>query len=310
MTCTRPRTVYWSKEISAAGKRLVTSNRNNSLTGIPFEQPCGKCPDCRLNRAGDWAVRCVHEAKLHDENCFLTLTYDNEHLPYNGPFPTLRKRDLSLFAKRLHNRLLKSRGRGIRYYGAGEYGDKNGRPHYHIIIFDYDFKDKKFFKNNDRGEPLFRSAELASLWPVGWNTIGAVTFESCSYVARYVMDKIDGKMFDDKYTWMHEETGELVSIEPESPVMSRRPGLGTEYYSRFGSDIARDDNVVVQGRVMRVPRFYDNKLAAIDPDRLAVLKLNRMRKARFFKRDMSSRRMRIREVITLKRLSLKARSVT
>lgn len=306
MPCTRQITAYYGRDINpATGKRRIVFNPNLSLTGIPFKVPCQKCADCRLEYSRQWAMRCSHQASMHEENCFLTLTYDDKRLPMVGPVPTLVKRDIALFHKRLHNRLLKSRGYGIRYYYCGEYGETYGRPHYHSIIFDYDFKDKKFYKNNKRGEPLFSSYELSSLWPAGRNSIGAVTFDSCAYVARYVMDKVNGDQFDDRYTWMNSETGELVSQQPEFVGMSN--GIGLEWFKKHYKETYRDDSVVMNGREVRPPRYYDKLYEDVDSERLKVLKRNRLRKSRVYSRNRTMRKDLIHEYITLKKLKLNRR---
>lgn len=310
MTCTAPLTAYYSREVNpVTGKRGITFSRSASLTGRPINVGCGQCAHCRLDRSADWAVRCVHESKLYAENCFLTLTYDDEHLPKSGPWPSLVKRDLSLFLKKLHNRLLKKRGYGIRYYACGEYGERNGRPHYHAIIFNYDFPDKKFYKQNKRGEPLFTSELLDDIWGLGLCSIGAVTFESCAYVARYVIDKINGDLADDKYTWMDASTGELVSIVKEFPVMSRRPGIGYGWFLRYYQEFYRDDAVVLEGRERLPPRFYDKMFAAIDPRSFERIKRRRVRRSLVHKCNQTTRRLRAKEVILLKRLSLNRRDM-
>lgn len=66
--------------------------------GRPIEIPCGQCIGCRLERSRQWAMRCVHEASLHDDNCFVTLTYNDQHIPSDAG---LRHRDYQLFMKRL-----------------------------------------------------------------------------------------------------------------------------------------------------------------------------------------------------------------
>ncbi|ACZ33198.1 conserved hypothetical protein [Chlamydia pneumoniae LPCoLN] len=94
--------------------------------------PCLKCRFCRTQHAKVWSYRCVHEASLYEKNCFLTLTYDDKHLPQYG---SLVKLHLQLFLKRLRDRISPHK---IRYFGCGEYGTKLQRPHYHLLIFNYD----------------------------------------------------------------------------------------------------------------------------------------------------------------------------
>ena len=129
--------------------------------------PCGQCIGCRLERSRQWAVRCMHEASLPADNCFVTLTFSDDNLPKDG---SLQKSDLQKFFKRLR-RYLESDDcrvdfpdlfeRKISYYACGEYGEKFSRPHYHVCIFNLDFPDKR--KVSDKG-PLYESDLLSSIW--------------------------------------------------------------------------------------------------------------------------------------------------
>ena len=151
----------------------------------PCTIPCGKCIGCRLAHSRQWAVRCVHEASLHERNCFLTLTFDDAHLPVSG---SVSVRDVQLFLKRLR-KALSYQNIKIRFFACGEYGDKNLRPHYHLILFNYDFSDDRQLLRQTPYGPLYISDFLFRLWPYGFHTIGNVTFKSCAYVARYVTKK-------------------------------------------------------------------------------------------------------------------------
>ena len=100
--------------------------------------PCGKCPSCLSDRARDWSNRCLMELKTSGSAIFVTLTYDDFHLPIDDDGPTLRVRDVQLFFKRLRKDFPNSR---IRYLLSGEYGSKTSRPHYHAIIFGLSLSD-------------------------------------------------------------------------------------------------------------------------------------------------------------------------
>ena len=168
---------------------------------------CGQCVGCRLERSRQWAIRCVHESQMHEQNCFITLTYSDEFLPENG---SLQLKHFQDFMKRLRFHV----GGGIRFFHCGEYGEENGRPHHHAIIFNHDFADKKVWKTNN-GVVLYRSKILEELWPYGFATVGCVSFESAAYVARYITKKVNGDMADSHY----------LGREPEYITMSRRPGV-------------------------------------------------------------------------------------
>ena len=218
MSCTSPLTAYRSKDVGSSGKRRITFDRNASFSGLPMKLPCGQCIGCRLAHSLQWAVRCMHEKQLHSESSFVTLTYSPEHLPSNG---SLVVRDHQLFMKRMRKKM----GNNIRFYMCGEYGHLFGRPHYHYLFFNRDFSDKKFWKNNKRGEPLYVSQVLSDLWDVGFSSIGDVTFESCAYVSRYIVDKIKGDKASDHYG----------GRTPEFTCQSRRPGIASAWYESMES---------------------------------------------------------------------------
>ena len=168
---------------------MILFKPRGDLMGLAqINLPCGKCIGCKMERSRGWAIRCVHEGKMHSENCFLTLTYDNDHLPSNG---TLVVRDLQLFLKRLHNHLLRKRGFGVRYFGAGEYGDESQRPHYHVLLFGFRWPDLRFWKGRKPFQQ-YRSEFLEQIWTAGFSTVGSVTPQSAQYVAKYSVKVKDG----------------------------------------------------------------------------------------------------------------------
>lgn len=240
--CYAPLSAFYSSEVGASGKRGITFDRGASHSGAVLKLPCGQCVGCRLERSRQWAVRCMHEKLFHSDSCFLTLTYDEGSIPQWG---SLVKQHPSAFCKRLHNRLLRSRGVGVRYYLCGEYGETTRRPHYHLLIFGYDFPDKKFFTRNSRGETIYTSEECRELWPQGHNAIGEVTFDSAAYVARYILAKRTGPLAD--YDCISPD-GECYRMEPEFTNMSRRPGIGSRYYSEYGPAAYDFDHVVLNGK--------------------------------------------------------------
>lgn len=232
-------------------------------------------------------MRCMHERSLHESNVFLTLTYDDKSLPEGG---TLVRRDPQLFLKRLRDAVAPRR---FRFYGCGEYGERSARPHYHFILFGIDFPDKKYYKAAKAGENLYNSEFIAKYWPYGFNVLGDVSFKSCAYVARYVAGKISGDMAEDHYK------GRL----PEFSMMSRRPGIGTEWFNKFGAHAYEWDSVIVNGKEVRPPRFYDSRFEVLDSDRMRYLKLARKRRA-VAAGDNSSARRHVKEEVL--RLNLKA----
>jgi hypothetical protein len=236
---------------------------------MPVSIPCGQCIGCRLERSRQWAVRCVHEASLHERNCFITLTYDPDHLPENG---TLVMEHFQLFMKRLR----KEFGAGIRFFHCGEYGEKQGRPHYHAALFNFDFPDKVFLRRTPRGDVCWSSASLQRLWGKGRTELGSLTFESAAYIARYITKKQLGKGAQAHYE----------GRKPEYTTMSRKPGIGKGWLEKWTADVYPVDRVVLKrgGRMieMRPPRFYDVSFELDDPETFATVKRNRKRAAEEF----------------------------
>ncbi|ALS03543.1 VP4 [Gokushovirus WZ-2015a] len=178
--------------------------------------PCGRCLGCRIDYSREWANRMCIELDDNPHAVFVTLTYNNDHLPRTeSGCPTLDKRDLQLFWKRLRKSFP---GRRIRYYVAGEYGPRTLRPHYHAIIYGLslaDFGDLRYDAHNELQQPFYRSDRLASIWLNGYILLSEVSYKTCAYVARYVLKKHYGT---DKRL--------LGDAIPEFSLCSRRPGIG------------------------------------------------------------------------------------
>lgn len=209
---------------------------------------------------------------MYEDNAFLTLTYDDAHLP--DP-PSLDKTAFPGFMKRLRSRF---EGQRIRYFHCGEYGDRSERPHYHACVFGFDFPDKEFWHDR-KGYPVWRSDTLESLWPFGFSEIGSVTFESAAYVARYICKKVTGPGAKAAYERVDVTTGELFQLEPEYVTMSRRPGIGAGWFEKFKSDVFPSDEVVVRGKVAKPPRYYDLAFEREDPEGFALVASARRRGA-------------------------------
>lgn len=273
MPCYTPLTGWRSRRPNSNGKYPITFIKSEGYADKELTVPCRKCVGCKLEYSRQWALRCVHEASLHNDNCFLTLTYDDDNLPtiFTGE-STLVKRDLQLFMKRLR----KKYGAGIKFFGAGEYGDQSKRAHYHLLIFGFDFPDKQLFSVRD-GNKLFTSQELDKLWKKGFCTIGDVTFESAQYTARYTMKKQIGKGSQEFYERLNLETGEIVTLQPEFALMSRRPGLGREWYEKFKKEVVNNDSVIMHAREVKPPNYYMSVLEKEDLERYEKIKAERRR---------------------------------
>lgn len=230
--------------------------KNSKQGQSPILIPCGKCAECRLSYSRDWANRCMLELKEHEESYFVTLTYDDDHLVNKngekikeGEYPSLFKKHVQKFLKDLRYRCGNDK---IRFFVAGEYGTESLRPHYHIIIFGLHIPDLKFYKRSSLGDIYWTSDWLESIWKRGYCVIGEVQWESAAYTARYCMKKANGECYKDLY--------EHFDINPEFTNMSRRPGIGRNYFDtlspkdlyRTGISISTNKG----GKEINIPKYY------------------------------------------------------
>lgn len=223
-------------------RKSIVSSRRIAYTQVV---PCGHCLGCRKEQARQWMVRLLHESDMHRYAYFLTLTYSDKELPCNG---SLRPADLSTFLKALRRRF----GRGISFYGCGEYGESTQRPHYHAVLFGVEFLDRYEHPDPNR-DGVWRSETLDRTWNRGITEFGTVTAGSCSYVAGYVRKKVG---FDGKDTaYVNPLTGEIL-VAPFAR-MSLRPAIGRRWIERYWSDVYPRDYIVVNGKESKPPRYYD-----------------------------------------------------
>lgn len=289
MVCYTPLDAFYGPK-GDSGKRGLVFSRQASFSGVRMKIPCSQCYGCRLDRSYQTALRCMHEHRTcrnaGADSSFVTLTYDDAHLPVDG---SLSIDDLQRFMKRLRWKT----GEGVRFYACGEYGSTTNRPHYHVLLFNRSFDDKRFYGYAKRGERLYTSEKLRALWPDGNNIIGDVTFDSCAYVARYVVDKITGEMADDWYA----------GRQPEFATRSLKPGIGADWYAQYGSQAHELDSVIVNGFEKKMPRYYDKMFEAVDPEAMAAIKEARRRKVlRIPRSENSPDRRRVREIFEIHRL--------
>lgn len=227
---------------------------------------CGKCIGCRLDYSRQWAVRIMHEASLHEQNSFVTLTYKENPID-------LLYGDYQLFMRRLR----KARGYA-RFFCAGEYGEDRGRPHFHAVLFGVGFHDGKSLGKSEAGFRVFSSDALSALWPHGYSSFGGVTFESAAYVARYVVKKVDGVQH---LTGWHPYTrigadGYEMEVRPEFAKMSLKPGIGAKWLDKYWSDVWPAGQIVSRGFVCGAPRYYRKKFADRCPDVAKELSMDAM----------------------------------
>ena len=301
MPCYRPMLAFYPK--AADGSYLTNPNTGKNKVvvlsfvdaskvlhkypaGLPdnyFYVPCGQCIGCRLEYSRQWAVRCIHEAQMHKQNCFITLTYAPEFLPEDRG---LHVEDFQKFMKRFRKAVSPLK---IRFFHCGEYGTKLSRPHYHAIIFGFDFPDKrlKFISN---GYPVYTSELLQKLWPFGISSVAGVTFESCAYVARYILKKQKGKDEDGRIEKYYDGRAK------EYVTMSRRPGIGASWFDRYATDVyPADDIVTIRSHHTvyhsRPPRYYDTLLSEYYPELFEYVKSKRDAVTQIKQKKLSYRRL-------------------
>ncbi|MGN1040001.1 MAG: hypothetical protein ACI4QL_01070 [Candidatus Fimimonas sp.] len=209
----------------------IPVKRKGAENYSPQTIKCGKCTECLEAKAREWAFRIMDETKFHEQNCFITLTYDNEHLPPGG---TLVKADFQKFMKRLRERLAPQK---IRFFACGEYGSKTLRPHYHAIIFGWSPVDCRFLKKDSKGQILNVSKLLESVWPYGFSSVGNVTLDSAKYCAKY-MQKL-------------QKVPE--GLQKPFTLMSLDPGIG---YAAIDAKCLSEDKIYNGGNSVPVPRYY------------------------------------------------------
>lgn len=249
--------------------------------------PCGQCIGCRLEYSRQWANRCMLELTYHDSAYFVTLTYDDAHVPKSwshdpdtgealSPVMTLRSRDLQLFMKMVRRHFPSD---NIRFFGCGEYGTQTLRPHYHVIIFGLHLSDLILYKRSVLDYNYFNSEALSRCWidgqtgeSRGYVVAGSVSWDTCAYVARYVLKKQKGATKS-----VYEELG----IEPEFSRMSRKPGIGRQFYDDH-PEIWRFDKINIRtpsgGRSFTHPTYLRRLYELDDP--VAANDFNERRKQR------------------------------
>lgn len=196
--------------------------------------PCGKCIACRIARAREWSTRLIHELGSHKKAVFVTLTYNDENLPADN---SLSIREAQLFMKRLRKAVEPER---LKYYITGEYGDNFGRPHYHAIVFGLG-------DNEDDQKTIERT------WNKGYVYCGSVTYDSCRYVADYIMKKYDGKKAKDVYG------------DKQVPFSKISKGIGKDFAMGQAEYIKGRMGITHRGIEVGIPRYY-KKVLEIGPE--------------------------------------------
>lgn len=292
---------------STGGVAVLRRKRHADLDVGEFVVPCSQCIGCRLDYSKSWAVRSIHESRMHRRNAFVTLTYDEEHVPWDY---SLSLDEHQSFMRKLRRKLDYKYGvQDVRFYMCGEYGSDQyhpvtgellslGRPHYHYLIFGWDFPDKTFWKRH-RQHDYFRSEELESIWTKGHSIIGHVTPETAAYTARYVLKKKTGKQLKYEPPQKYIDGYGLTEVMPEFCRMSLKPGIGAKWFERYGKQDVFDsgDFIIINGKKYSTPRYYDTLLERLDVDRLLEVKSERRDRARQHNPNNTYERLSVREEI-------------
>jgi hypothetical protein len=297
MPCTEPLSC-WVHGTTENGKDKYVF-RNPGTGAEEQKVPCGKCLSCLIDKSKEWATRGFHESQCHLENCFITLTYNDQHLPEHS---TLVKEHLTRFIKRLRERIKPIQ---IKFLAAGEYGsaENTHRPHYHLCIFGFAPMDKKYLFTNKHGDPVFTSDFIEQCWkdkddtePKGYITVSELNYRTVAYVARYTVKKIvpRGKRKQEKF-WIDTETGET-NYDPEAyrynllmqnkipEYITMSNGIGKEWHKRHITDTHKD-YITVNYMKAKIPRYYDKLMEEKDPERLEAIKEKRIAVAKELERS-------------------------
>lgn len=189
--------------------------------------PCSKCAFCLATRRSDWVSRLIQEWKHSSASSFVTLTYANAHLTFLKGTAQLVKADLQKWFKRV-----RKAGYKFRYYAVGEYGSQTYRPHYHVLLF------------GTVPEHVIRKT-----WDKGTVHIGRVTYSSCGYCTKYVINSKVSLMKHNR--------------EPPFATMSRRPGIGASYLTQAMIAWHKEDRrnyIVTEGQKRHLPKYYKDKI--------------------------------------------------
>lgn len=240
---------------------IFNNTIKNPHTGQYILVPCRQCPECKQMRAREWSLRCMLETQKYEQNCFLTLTYENNPVK-------LIKKDLQDFIKRLRKHIEPKK---IKYFACGEYGSKRWRPHFHIIIFNHDFTDKWKTNNSNSNKEMYHSDTLDRIWGKGITTIQDVTINSCGYCALY-------SSTPRKYL------PPLLQETPEFNLMSQ--GLGLDTIIQNIDKYAETDEIFLDGQSYKIPnialkkKYCYNQESGIYDNKYIKLKEKRLQKAR------------------------------
>lgn len=220
---------------------------------------CGQCIPCRVSRRRQWTWRQYFESLCHQENCFVTLTYDDGNLPAGG---NLQPDHVQLWLKRFRKALSPTR---IRFFLVGEYGDLSLRPHYHLSVFGV---SGDTILDGGQGADTVAGI-IARTWAKGIVHVAEFNETTAQYVCGYVVKKMTSA--DDP---------RLKGRHPEFARMSRRPGLAADAMKVVAKSLLAQkgplpDHLLVGKRKVLLGRYVLQKLreaVGLSPDQISELK--------------------------------------
>lgn len=231
MVCYSPLKVFWSRRRhSVTGNRVPVFSPSKGITDVDFNYfpgngffiPCGKCEGCRLAKSFEWSVRCTCESYFHNENYFLTLTYDKDHLPSDR---CLNRAHFQGFMKRLRYYF---KGYKLKVFYCGEYGEDRHRPHYHAIIFGLPLAKENIrlypCSVSRKGNINYESPFITNIWGKGFVTIGSFTSSSAAYVAQYTLKK-------------NKSNSHIRKVVRPFVGASNRNSIGFDFFMKYFKDI-------------------------------------------------------------------------
>lgn len=308
-----PARVFGSKQLEKFDNLLGKASLKELQEGWGNWQliPCGKCIECRLENSRQWATRGYLESIYYKNNYFVTLTYDDQHLPKVEEMTTeegityteqpgiidwhgcLNPKDLELFVKNLRKIMAdkKIQAEGIRVMECGEYGNQNKenpklgyRPHYHLILLNCNLPLDTFYNPRVDWQKAihWQNKIIEAAWSEpgtkghpgkqkGICEICEANWNTIAYVARYVTKKIYGDESEDHYA-MRGQKKEFFRV-------SNRPGIGRQYYEDHKEEIYKNDRVMIRNRNGTVwvnpPKYYDDLYEQEDPEHMEYIKKKR-----------------------------------
>lgn len=268
MACAKPLKRYQLQDSTWTGIRP----RQDSAIMAEMDVGCGKCVLCRKQRAIELSTRFAHEALMHEQSCFFTATYSNEHLPELG---SLRREHMTKFVQDLRNLARREWNQLVRMDIIGEYSPEKKRPHWHGLLFGVWPLDAKEWSHAPQDSWNYRSELLSAIWPHGHILFQKVSAGSIRYCASHQAFKRVGRELD-AFLEVRNDAGELLGYrEPEPHICSKHPGIGAGFFAKFGSQAIKLQFTTAahaKGKYHKtaVPKYY-RKLAARDPSLAADL---------------------------------------